>query len=124
MTKELSKSQKRRMRELAAIAYDRELAKELTFVEDAFARWRRGEISVHDLNHKIHEYHSGPHRELYVHYSGSRTDLIVAGAIVRGVIAESEAGPEAIEALRGTIEAIRLCSQDSDSADSSAEDTP
>jgi hypothetical protein len=117
MKKEFGRAQRRRIRELAGIAYDRELARELSLLEEDFARWRTGKISVHDLDHRIHEYHSGPHRELYVHYSGSRTDLIVAVAIVRGIISESEAGPEAFETLRGPIQAMRSSSRNQGSQD-------
>jgi len=43
MRRDLTKAQRRRIRELAGIAYDRELSRELTDLEQEFARWRSGE---------------------------------------------------------------------------------
>jgi hypothetical protein len=50
MSDELAKSQKRCLRELAALAYERELGTELGKVEAEFGRWRRGEIDAHALS--------------------------------------------------------------------------
>lgn len=104
MKRDLTKSQRRRIRELAGIAYDRELSRELTALEAEFARWRSGAIGAHDLDEKIHQFHQGPNRRLFTTYTGGAVELAVAAAIANGIISEAEAGPEMLEILRGGIE--------------------
>ena len=104
MRQDLTKSQRRRIRELAGIAYDRELSRELTTLEAEFARWRSGAISAHDLDERIHQFHQGPNRRLFTTYTGGSIELAVAAAIANGIISEAEAGPEMLEILRGGIE--------------------
>jgi hypothetical protein len=107
MRQDLTKSQRRCIRELAEIAYDRELSRELTALEGEFARWRNGAISAHDLDERIHQFHQGPNRQLFTRYTGSAIDLAVAAAIANGVISKVEAGPEILEILHGVIEFAR-----------------
>ena len=52
-----------------------ELARELTALEAEFARWRDGSINVHDLGERIHEFHQGPNRRLFMTYTGSTIEL-------------------------------------------------
>jgi len=65
MFRDMTKAQRRRLGQLAAIAHERELAVELAKVEAEFLRWRSGEIDVHELNDSIHAFHQGPSRKLY-----------------------------------------------------------
>ena len=104
MRQDLTKAQRRRRRELAGIAYDRELSRELASLEGEFARWRSGTIDAHELDEKIHEFHQGPNRRLYTTYTGGAIELAVAAAIANGIISEAEAGSEMLEILRGGIE--------------------
>ena len=62
-------SKKKRLRELAGIGYERDLAHCPGVVKNSFEKWEAGEISVWDLNDKIHEFHDGIARELYKVYS-------------------------------------------------------
>jgi len=119
MRPDLTKSQRRRIRELAGIAYDRELSRELTALEKEFARWRSGVITAHDLDERIHQFHQGPNRQLFTTYTGGAVELAVAAAIANGVISEAEAGPEMLEILRGGIEFARRSSKDDDGDDDS-----
>jgi len=121
MRRELTKSQRRRIRELAGIAYDRELSRELTALEGEFARWRSGALTAHDLDRKIHEFHQGPNRRLFVTYTGAAVKLAVAAAIANGVLSEAEAGAEMLEILRGGIEFARQYSTEEDGDDDSGE---
>ncbi len=66
---DLSKSEKRELRSLAGEAYKVELARELEKLETEFTLWRKGDISAFDLNDKIHEYYSGPRKQLYNFYA-------------------------------------------------------
>jgi hypothetical protein len=101
------KLQRRHIRELATLAYERELARELGAVEVEFSRWRRGEINVHDLSDLIHQFHDGTARRLYSIYAGDVLEVALGSAIARGVLTENEASPDIMEALRGHIEFAR-----------------
>jgi hypothetical protein len=105
--REFTKAQRRRLRELGAIAYERDLCAELTKLESEFGRWRAGEIDAHELSDHIHRFHQGPARELFSFYEQSNLDFAVAHAIHRGVITEEEAGPDAIEMLRAHLAFLR-----------------
>jgi hypothetical protein len=98
--KDLTKSQRRRMHELADIAYRRDLDVELAKLEREFQRWRSGELSPHDLSDVIHAFHHGPSRELFAHYDRKFRHFAVADAIRRGVLTEAEVGPELIALLQ------------------------
>jgi hypothetical protein len=107
MRREWTKSQRRLLRELAGKAYDRELARELGALEADFARWRGGELDVHELSEQIHRFHNGPARRLYLDYASTHRELAVGAAIGRGILTEEEATPEILEALKGLIELSR-----------------
>jgi hypothetical protein len=118
MKRDLTKSQRRRIRELAGIAYDRELSRELTALEGEFVRWRSGAIGAHDLDKKIHQFHQGPNRRLYTMYTSSAVEFAVAAAIANGIISEAEAGSEMLEILRGGIELANRYSKEEGNDDS------
>ena len=98
--RDLTKSQRRAIRDLAALAHTRELSAELTRLESAFARWRASEIDPHELSNLIHAFHQGSSRKLFVAYSDSAPTLPVASAIARGIISESEV-PEHVRDFLG-----------------------
>jgi hypothetical protein len=83
------------------------LSRELTALEDQFGRWRRAEINVHQLNDQIHAFHQGPSRRLFVIYTGSAKEMMVASAIARGILSEEEATPEIVALLSRSIEYAR-----------------
>src|SRR5512136_99908 len=66
-----SKNIKRLLREYMTEAYERELHRELTKLDQSFAQWRAGAISSGELSHRIHQYETGPSRELYKQYNES-----------------------------------------------------
>ena len=77
MEPEFTKSEKRRIRELAAIAWERQLRSELTTIGDAIKRMTEHQASPHDINDLIHEFHDGISRELFNRFSGSKPWLAV-----------------------------------------------
>ena len=99
MSNELTKSQKRCLRELAALAYERELGTELGKIEVEFGRWRRGEIDAHALEDVIHKFHNGPSRKLYSLYTGSMLEFAAAGAVARGVVSAAEIPQEIADVI-------------------------
>ena len=102
--RDLTKSQRRELRRIAGLAYDRELATALAAVEEQFRRWRSGEIGPHDLNDAIHRFHQGPSRQLWSQYSNGIVELAAVDAVQRGVVATSEVAPEVHEILRPRVE--------------------
>jgi hypothetical protein len=98
-TREFTKAQRGRLRELCGLAYERDLSAELARLEAAFQGWRANEINAFELSDLIHDFHQGPPRKLFVKYSQPDLRLAVANAIHRGVLAEREVGAEILELL-------------------------
>lgn len=97
--KDLTKSQRRRMSDLAHLAYQRELEIELAKLEAEFQRWRAGSLSPHELSELIHAFHQGPSRELFATYDRKFHRFAVANALLRGVLTEAEVGPDLMALL-------------------------
>lgn len=110
--REFTKAQRRRLRELGTMAYERELSVELSKLETEFGRWRAGEIDAYELSDHIHRFHQGPARQLFSKFDHSNLDFAVAHAIHHGLITEEEAGADVIEMLR--IHLNFLCDQEED----------
>jgi hypothetical protein len=97
--REYSRQIKRLLREYSMEAHERELHRELAKVDASFEEWRRGAISSGELDDRIHEYKSGPARELWKRYNDGQADMNVAYAIVVGILAEEELPGELLEAI-------------------------
>lgn len=98
--RDLSKPIKRVLRQLMDLAYERELHRELEKLDQSFANWRDGTINSFELNELIHKHHNGVSRELWSRYSSYRdADMIVAYAVVEGLIKEQEVPPEVLAAM-------------------------
>lgn len=100
MRREWTKKQRKQLRELAGKAYELELTGELENLETEFTRWRRGEIDVHDLSDRIHQFHEGPARNLFLAYNDTANEIAVGSAIGRGILGEEDVPPGIFEALR------------------------
>ena len=61
---EFTKSEKRELRRLAGDVYKAEMEIEVAKLEAAFKTWREGKLNVFDLDEQIHEYYSGPRKQL------------------------------------------------------------
>ncbi len=102
-----SKKQRKEMRELQGLAWQRELEEELGSLENLFSSWREGRIDAFELSDQIHKFHNGASRDLYTRYSGNHYDITVPGAIANGKIDESEVSKELLEIISEYIEHIR-----------------
>ena len=94
-----SKRIKRLLREHLAEAYERELQRELTKLDASFAEWRNGAISSGELSHRIHQYETGPSRELFKQYNDGPHDMSVAYAVVVGILDDEKVPAELLEAI-------------------------
>jgi hypothetical protein len=105
--REFTKAQRKRLRELGGVAYERDLGTELGHIEAAFRRWRAEEIDAFELSDLIHRFHQGPSRQLFSRYDSDNIDFAVASAIHRRVLTEAEAGAEMIELLASHLAFLR-----------------
>ena len=105
--REYSKRIKRMLREYMTEAYERELHRELSKLDESFTEWRNGAISSGELSYQIHQYETGPSRELYRQYNSGPDDMSVAYAIVVGILNEEEVPVDLREAISGPIDLFR-----------------
>lgn len=94
-----AKANKRKLRELAGVAYKRELGAELSKLETEFARWRSGEIDSSELSNRIHRFHDGESRDLYAIYNRLPPINSVARAVALHILQETELPSGFLEAL-------------------------
>jgi hypothetical protein len=85
-----SRAERRTLRELAAEAWERELGSALEQLEGAFAAWRAGARSAHEVGDQIRRFHNGVARDLYVLYTSDPASHLVARAVAMGLIDEAE----------------------------------
>jgi predicted cupin superfamily sugar epimerase len=67
---ELPKTVKKAMRSLVALAHEAELRRALEEVYGNFQEWKSGRIDSFELADRIHKFHDGPNREVYLRYTG------------------------------------------------------
>ena len=98
---------KRLLRNWTDIAYERELHRELENLDQIFDKWRAEQINSVEMAHRLHKHDTGPLNELYRAYNDGHEDILVAYAIVTGVLDEAEMPPQLIEALEGLLSFYR-----------------
>jgi hypothetical protein len=99
-TRDLTKAQKRELRRITGLAYERELTAALATLEEQFHRWRSGHIGPHDLSDAIHTFHQGPSRSLWSRYNDGHGYLAAIAAVARGIVGKQEVAAELLEVLR------------------------
>ena len=99
-----TKAAQRKLRELAGRAYARELGSELAKLEMEFSRWRGGEIDPFELSDRIHRFHDGISRDLWVSYHRGSPHILVARAIAYKVLDRAEIPSEILMAIEPAIE--------------------
>ena len=98
-----TKAQKKKLRELADIANERELDQELEKLYGHFECWRKKEISCFDLSDLIHTFHQGASREIWKIYTSSDSDMAVSRGIVLGFLKKEEVSKGLLEILQPRI---------------------
>ena len=102
-----SKKQRRELRELQGLAWEREHEEALGSLRKDFKRWDGGEITVFELSDKIHEFHNGRSRELFNMYSGNLDNWWIGHTVATGVIDESELSDDLREVFKDDIARCR-----------------
>jgi len=90
---------KRLLAEFMAKAYERDLRRALAELDQAFTEWRNSRISSADLSRRIDDYEKGPSRDLFKLYNDSPHDMVVAHALVTGILRRDELPAELLEAI-------------------------
>ena len=93
---ELPKAIKRAMRSLVGLAHEAELRRALEEAYRDFQEWKSGRIDSFELADRIHKFHDGPNRDIYLRYT-SRLDprFLLQHALKEGTI-EKRAVPKEI----------------------------
>lgn len=106
--REMTKSQKRHLNELAGRAYEAELSRAIDSVHQEIQKWKNMEISCWDVDKKIHSYHDNEARSLYKTYVMLGDPRVaVAQAIARGILDISEVKENCRSLLEGLIDYYR-----------------
>lgn len=84
---ELPKAIKKALRSLCHLAHEAEQRRALEELSQDFDRWKADEIDSFELADRIHTFHNGPNREIYIRYA-SKVDLrsLVSYAVHEGLI--------------------------------------
>jgi len=107
MTDRWTKKQRRELRELQGLAWERELSAALEGLQSDFRSWRNGDISPFELNDRIHRFHNGRSCELFNTYTGSLDMFFLEFVVARGVIEESEVSEDLLDVYRPLIDSRR-----------------
>lgn len=71
MSGHLTKAEKKKVRQLAGIAWERELRLELRKIAAAIEEMENDSLSPFEVSDSIHKFHNGASRDLYNQYSVS-----------------------------------------------------
>ncbi len=104
----MDKSIRKKLREIADFAYERELGQHLSKLYDEFVAWRSGKISSRELCDRVHNFHNGQLHDAYILCSDSKPDIVVAKALSMGIITEDEVPDDVRKAIARSIEAFRM----------------
>lgn len=104
---ELTKKQRKHIREMASIAYEREMAAALDNLLASFQKWKQGEKTPFDLDEIIHQYHNGAARELYKQYATGDPDMAVLLALSRGILRIEDLSEDCRPFYRDRLDRIR-----------------
>lgn len=86
---EFTKSERKKLRELAEEVYESEASGLLKELDEQFSRWRQGEILSSELLREIHEFHQHQSRGLWSMYQSLPEAQVVGRGIAHGLLDES-----------------------------------
>jgi hypothetical protein len=83
---ELSKADKRELRELGDRVWDADAARTLKILDDEFVKWRAGELGHGALLDAIHQFHQKDARQLWGRYQSNAAGWAVEIGLMQGLI--------------------------------------
>ena len=95
---------RKQLGELAGLAHQRELNRELGKLASDFDKWRDEKIDCFELNELIHKFHNGISRDLWNKYDLRHAGLSVAMAIVKNIIKKEEVPIKTFEHIKELVE--------------------
>ena len=95
-----TKSERKELRRLSGLAYERELSRELNSLEEKFKQWRAGKITSFELEYLIHQFHNGIARKLWSFYTDGDNEIALRVAVNKGFILKTEISQGIIEKIR------------------------
>jgi hypothetical protein len=104
---DLTKSEKRAIRDLLGEAHEAEIAAALLDVEEAIKEWRRAEILPSDVSDRIHKFHK-ERQEIFKTYNHLLPLLALARAVALGFVDSSRVPADLqpqVKELQATLEA-------------------
>ena len=87
---DLTKAERKQIRRLAGIAWERELRDELRKIATAIHEMENDTLTPFDVNDSIHRFHNGASRDLYRQYSDSLPWLGVCRAYIDRVLSDDD----------------------------------
>jgi hypothetical protein len=104
---ELTKKQKKYIREMSGVAYEREMTAALDKLLASFQQGKRGEKTPFDLDKKIHQYHDGTARDLFKRYATGDPDMAVMAALAKGILMIEELNEDCRPFFQDRLDRIR-----------------
>jgi len=97
---DFTKSERKELRKLAGLAYERELSKALGELEGKFKLWKKNKITAFELENLIHQFHNGIARKLWSFYANGDSELAIRQAIAKDIILKTEVKPSILEKIK------------------------
>ncbi len=105
---ELPKPIKKALRSLCHLAHEAELRRALEELSKDFALWKAAKIDSFALSDRIHKFHNGPNREIYLRYtSGLDLCFLVGHAVHEGLITRDSVPKEVFPYLENSLSFLR-----------------
>ncbi|HEX7887865.1 MAG TPA: hypothetical protein VF522_00780 [Ramlibacter sp.] len=96
---ELSKSERKKLRDLTGEIYETEIDRLLGDLHVQFERWQKKEILGSELQREIHAFDQHQFRELWSMYNNVTESMLVARGVALGLIDAAKVPPELLAKL-------------------------
>ena len=97
MGDQYGKAARKKLRQLAMIAYERELDQEMEKLSRQFDKWRSKKIDCFELSDLIHAFHQGASRDIWKTYNYLDPDMAVSRAVAKGILKKDEIPEERLK---------------------------
>ena len=101
MQGDFTKSERKRIRQLASLAWERELRGALGDIAAAIAEMENGTMPPFEVDNRIHKFHDGTSRDLYKQYSDSNPWIGVCRAYFEGILTNDDIADASDEIRHG-----------------------